>query len=74
MIETNIETHAAMLVCRIQRAVSIGHLLRGTRRSREVARKHGVSWPLVRDLAYGRIRRERYRSSLLVSAEKEVAA
>ncbi len=54
-------THVDMLVVRIQCADSLGHLLRGVRRSRVIAARHGLPWPLVRDAAYGRVRQPRGR-------------
>ena len=49
-------THIEMLVMRIELAECLGDLLRGVRRSKSVARAHGVRWPLVRDAAYGAAR------------------
>lgn len=50
------DTHIDLLVVRIRRAQSLGHLLRGVRRSRVLALRHGVRWAVVRDAAYARAR------------------
>lgn len=59
----NMNTHIDMLVCRIENARTFEQLLRGVRRSRKIARKHGCHWRLVRDAAYGRVLRNRSRKA-----------
>ena len=51
-------THIEMLLIRIHNAQSFGELLRGVRRSKVVAGKHGILWPLIRDAAYGQARQQ----------------
>ena len=54
-------THVEMLVLRLERAGTFAELLRGVRRSRMVARAHGVSWRLLWRAAVGHVRADRAR-------------
>jgi len=54
-------THIEMLVARIVRASDGVTLLRGVRRSKQIAEKHGQDWPTLRDAAYGQARSIRER-------------
>ena len=58
-----IDTHIEMLVVRIENAESLGHLLRGVRRSKTVAIQHGVHWSEVKHTAFGSVREQRARKA-----------
>ena len=58
------DTHVDMLVARIVRACNGVTLLRGVRRSRQIAQRHGQDWPTLRDAAYGQARAIRERGGL----------
>ena len=59
--ENKMNTHIEMLVARIVRACDGVTLLRGVRRSKQIAQRHGQDWPTLRDAAYGQARSIRER-------------
>jgi hypothetical protein len=49
--------HVELLAVRLRSATSVGGCLRGVRRSRELARKHGLNWKLVWHCARAKVER-----------------
>lgn len=51
--------HIELLICCLTRAATFGELLRGVRRSRMLAQRHGVPWRLIKVAAFSSVRATR---------------